>query len=123
MLCHRVLYHWNIWVIPGFCFQTPLQEFWESFEHHLKYSMIIFKREPVVERTIEFAAKFATSFVKEEDTEKPVKESLEEDDEEEEMHPFLLNFFTFLLKVGHLYFSILPLAIIDTWIVVLWIYM
>ena len=84
-------------------FQVPFGEFWESFEHHLKYSMVILKREPVVERTIEFAAKFATSLVKDpEDKEKEVKEALEEEEEEEDddMHPFLLKLFTFLLNVS-----------------------
>ena len=79
-----------------------LDEFWESFIHHLKYSMIILKREPVVERTIEFAAKFSTSLVVPSE-DKAVKESLEEDEEEDDMHPFLMNLFTFLLDVSEIH--------------------
>ncbi|XP_016055237.1 PREDICTED: condensin complex subunit 3 isoform X1 [Miniopterus natalensis] len=61
--------------------------FHEEFVHHLKYAMVVYKREPVVERVIEFAAKFVTSF----------HQSDVEDDEEEDTG--LLNYLcTFLLK-------------------------
>lgn len=35
-------------------------EFQESFLWHLKHAMVVFNREPAVERVIEFAAKYAT---------------------------------------------------------------
>ena len=82
--------------------QTDLEKFWADFIHHAKYSMVIYNREPVVERTIEFLAKFATSLlVKDEDAEKAAKQKEDASDEEteEEMHPFLLKFFTFCLEV------------------------
>ncbi|XP_066240790.1 condensin complex subunit 3 [Saccopteryx leptura] len=61
--------------------------FHEEFVHYLKYAMVVYKREPVVERTIDFAAKFVTSF----------HQSDVEDDEEEDGG--ILNYlFTFLLQ-------------------------
>lgn len=51
--------------------------------------MVVYKREPVVERVIDFAAKFVTSF----------HQSDMEDDEEEEDGGILNYLFTFLLKV------------------------
>lgn len=73
----------------SFVFQTEDKvSFHEEFVHHLKYAMVVYKREPVVERVIEFAAKFVTSF----------HQSDVEDDEEEDTG--LLNYLcTFLLKV------------------------
>lgn len=35
-------------------------EFQESFLWHLKHAMVVFNREPAVERVIDFAAKYAT---------------------------------------------------------------
>ena len=64
--------------------------------------MIVFKREPAVERTIEFVAKFATSLCLDNKPEKTEDKNEEEEQEEEdeEMHPFLLKIFSFLLKVS-----------------------
>lgn len=62
--------------------------FHEEFLHYLKYAMVVYKREPVVERVIEFAAKFVTSF----------HQSSEEEDEEED-GGILDYLFSFLLKV------------------------
>ncbi|XP_016806888.1 condensin complex subunit 3 isoform X2 [Pan troglodytes] len=62
--------------------------FHEEFIHYLKYVMVVYKREPAVERVIEFAAKFVTSF----------HQSDMEDDEEEEDGGLLNYLFTFLLK-------------------------
>lgn len=63
--------------------------FHEEFVHYLKYAMVVYKREPAVERVMEFAAKFVTSF----------HQSDPEDDEEEEDGGILNYLFTFLLKV------------------------
>ncbi|CAC5372304.1 YCG1 [Mytilus coruscus] len=41
--------------------KTEFSKFWSDFNHYLKYPMIVFQREPVVERTIDFIAKFVTS--------------------------------------------------------------
>ncbi|XP_032129220.1 condensin complex subunit 3 isoform X1 [Sapajus apella] len=62
--------------------------FHEKFVHYLKYAMVVYKREPAVERVIEFAAKFVTSF----------HQSDIEDDEEEKDDGLLNYLFTFLLK-------------------------
>lgn len=58
-----------------FVFQVDVKTvFHEEFVHYLKYAMVVYKREPAVERVIDFAAKFVTSF----------HQSDMEDDEEEE---------------------------------------
>ncbi|XP_052772230.1 condensin complex subunit 3-like isoform X2 [Mya arenaria] len=44
--------------------KTDFGEFWSEFSHCLKYAMVIFKREPAVERVIDFVAKFAPSLSK-----------------------------------------------------------
>ncbi|XP_053433542.1 condensin complex subunit 3 [Nycticebus coucang] len=62
--------------------------FHEEFIHYLKYAMVVYKREPAVERVIEFAAKFVASF----------HQSDLEDDEEEKDGGILNCLFTFLLK-------------------------
>lgn len=61
--------------------------FQEEFVHYLKYAMVVYKREPAVERVIDFAAKFVTSF-----------HQTEEEEEEEEDGGILNYLFTFLLK-------------------------
>ncbi|XP_036776938.1 condensin complex subunit 3 [Manis pentadactyla] len=63
--------------------------FHEEFVHYLKYAMVVYKREPAVERVIEFAAKFVTSFHQ--------SDTVAEEEEEEDGG--ILNYlFTFLLK-------------------------
>ncbi|KAM6220512.1 condensin complex subunit 3 [Rhynchocyon petersi] len=67
--------------------------FHEEFIHYLKYAMVVYKREPAVERVIEFTAKFVTSFHQSE------MENGDDDDEEEERDGGILSYlFTFLLK-------------------------
>ncbi|XP_075400613.1 condensin complex subunit 3 [Tenrec ecaudatus] len=61
----------------------------EEFIHYLKYAMVVYKREPAVERVIEFAAKFVTSFHQSE---------LEDDDVDEDDGGILNDLFTFLLQ-------------------------
>lgn len=75
----------------SFLFQVDDKtDFHEEFVHYLKYAMVVYKREPAVERVIEFAAKFVTSF----------HQSDMENDEEEEEDGGILNYLlTFLLKV------------------------
>ena len=48
-------------------FQLSLDAFWEEFLQHLKFSLIVYKREPAVERTIEFVSRFATSVAEKDD--------------------------------------------------------
>ncbi|XP_030170000.1 condensin complex subunit 3 isoform X2 [Lynx canadensis] len=71
-----------------YCTMDDKTIFHEEFVHYLKYAMVVYKREPAVERVIEFAAKFVTSF----------HQSDTEDDEEEEDRGILNYLFTFLLK-------------------------
>ncbi|XP_032772098.1 condensin complex subunit 3 [Rattus rattus] len=62
--------------------------FQEEFVHYLKYAMVVHKREPAVERVMDFTAKFVTSF-----------HQSDEEEEEEEKDGGILNYlFTFLLK-------------------------
>ncbi|XP_060221341.1 condensin complex subunit 3 [Meriones unguiculatus] len=61
--------------------------FQEEFVHYLKYAMVVYKREPAVERVIDFTAKFVTSF-----------HQSEQEEEEEKDGGFLNYLFTFLLK-------------------------
>ncbi|XP_030591275.1 condensin complex subunit 3 isoform X2 [Archocentrus centrarchus] len=76
--------------------------FHEEFVHYLKYAMIVYKREPVVENVIEFAARFATSFQSppktNEEGEQQEEEEEEEDEDAEDDHPFLSFIFNFLLE-------------------------
>ncbi|MEE6462406.1 hypothetical protein FKM82_001582 [Ascaphus truei] len=58
--------------------------FHEEFIHFLKYPLIIYKREPSVERVMEFVARFVTSFHRSEDG--------EEEDEENSPVNYLFNF-------------------------------
>lgn len=83
--------------------QMTLEEFWPQFLHHLKFNMIVFKREPAVERTIEFVARFATCLagVTEDKEKRDETKNQDEDDEEDfEMHPLLTKLFDFLLQVS-----------------------
>lgn len=67
------------------------ESFNEKFIHFLKYAMIIYRREPAVERVINFAARFVTSFYEME------KEDGSGEGEEDNL---LLNYvFKFLLEV------------------------
>ena len=78
--------------------QSPLDVFWEDFIKHLRYSMVVFTREPAVERTIEFVCKFAASLIKHDEHKNQDGEN-EDEETEEEMPPFLVKFFDFLLQV------------------------
>ncbi|XP_053556264.1 condensin complex subunit 3 [Bombina bombina] len=62
--------------------------FLEEFVHFLKYPMIVYRREPAVERVLDFVAKFVTSF------HKPESEDDDEDEADEENSPvnYLFNF-------------------------------
>ena len=74
--------------------------FHEEFLHHVKYAMVVFKREPAIERILEFAAKFATSV----DDDPPVCSAGEDDDSEasgKAVPEKLLNFlFNYIFKVS-----------------------
>lgn len=71
-------------------------EFQESFLLHLKHAMVVFNREPAVERVIDFAAKYAT--LKDHRIPQVQKNGQGSDDEEDSATNIFLDFiFTFLL--------------------------
>lgn len=63
--------------------------FHEEFVHYLKYAMVVYKREPAVERVINLPQSLLTQF----------HQSDMENDEEEEDGGILNYLLTFLLKV------------------------
>nr|XP_055182182.1 condensin complex subunit 3 isoform X2 [Nyctereutes procyonoides] len=68
--------------------------FHEEFARRLRYAMVVYKREPAVERVLEFAAKFVTSF-----HQSDADEEAEAEEAEAEEDGGILNYlFTFLLK-------------------------
>jgi len=76
--------------------------FFNEFICHVKFFLIVFKREPSVERGIDFIAKFSTSL------QTTSKQSADDQDTEvadtsmqDDMHPFLLQLFNFLIKVEY----------------------
>ncbi|XP_069488007.1 condensin complex subunit 3 isoform X2 [Ambystoma mexicanum] len=70
--------------------------FHEEFVHFLKYPLVIYKREPAVERVIDFVARFVTSFHQPEKEDGNAEED-DDDDEDDENSP--VNYlFNFLLK-------------------------
>ena len=75
--------------------------FFKEFICHVKHFLIVFKREPSVERGIEFIAKFSTSLqstsVQSAEDDQPTE--LADTSIQDDMHPFLLQLFKFLLKV------------------------
>ena len=76
----------------------PFDDFWNDFLHHVMYSMIVFTREPAVERTLDFVAKFVTS--------SPPREpsTITEDHSSDGELSLLQTMFNFLLEV-----SVMPL--------------
>lgn len=80
--------------------------FFNEFICHVKHFLIVFKREPAVERGIEFIAKFSTSLQTmpmqsvDDQTTEGADTSFHDD-----MHPFLLQLFKFLIKVKFISFN------------------
>ncbi|XP_046543346.1 condensin complex subunit 3-like isoform X2 [Haliotis rubra] len=75
--------------------------FWSEFVHYLKYSMIVFKREAAVERTIDFVAKFSVSTTKRQDQQQEGTGDKGEEDAaklKDESNKFLLTILEFLLQ-------------------------
>lgn len=68
-----------------------MEAFWKDFEPLIKFPMVVYNREPAVERTIDFIAKFVTSLSKP----APDGENQASDDES---NPLLLKLFDFLLQ-------------------------
>eukprot|EP00795_Rhopilema_esculentum_P012294 gene12295-2941_t len=82
-------------------YETDEKEFFAAFTKLAKHSLVVYTREPAVERTIDFIVAFAVA----EHNKSPSKvhEQLQNgnfsDEEEEVMSPFLSNFFNFLLDL------------------------
>lgn len=86
-------------------FQGDFNSFLEEFTRLLRKSLIHGDKQPAVERTLSFVAKFATTKKEEHakyDEQEEKKE--EEEEEEEEADPFLVNLIQFLLNVRKLKF-------------------
>ena len=73
-----------------------MDDFFEAFIDRVKYFLIVFKREPSVERAIDFVSKFSTSLPFDKDDAAEEGTPLDDD---QDMHPFLLKLFNFILKV------------------------
>eukprot|EP00794_Sanderia_malayensis_P004235 gene4235-4798_t len=71
-------------------------EFFKVFTEHVKYSLVVFEREPSVERTIDFIVAFVISVGKVAERNQKHPDTFS-DDEEELMSPFLVKFFNFLV--------------------------
>ena len=82
-----------------FPFQAEFGKFWNEFVYYLKCALIVFEREPAVERCLEFVAKFATS-LKDDSEKKDKTEEGQEDEIDEDIHQFLLKLFDFCLEVS-----------------------
>lgn len=76
---------------------TSKDEFKEEFVNHLKFSMVIFRREAAVERTLDFAAKFITSFAADIESDSDREGKTTTSGEEQN---FMLFMFDFLLLVS-----------------------
>lgn len=81
------------------CYKSMSENlFWDDFIYHLKYFMVIYRREPAVDRTIDFVAEFVTSLQIGKQGINGTADEQEVTRNEDEMHPFLLKFFHFLLN-------------------------
>ncbi|XP_071089919.1 condensin complex subunit 3-like isoform X1 [Haliotis cracherodii] len=82
--------------------------FWTEFVHYLKYSMIVFKREAAVERTIDFVAKFVASTAKQQQQDQQQQDQQQDGtgdkgnedaaETKDESNKFLLTILDFLLQ-------------------------
>ncbi|OWF55102.1 condensin complex subunit 3-like [Mizuhopecten yessoensis] len=75
--------------------QTEFAAFWSEFNLLMKYSMIVFTREPAIERTIDFITKFITSIEPEEAPHASADSTLDN----VAGNNLLMEVFTFLLQV------------------------
>ncbi|XP_070541488.1 condensin complex subunit 3-like [Ptychodera flava] len=94
--CHKTVYVHNKLL-------SKLKDIYESTEDkkefhselikYLMYSMVVLKREPAVERTLEFVAKFAVSFADETNENSKNEDNINKDDKEDNVLMALFNFF------------------------------
>ena len=95
-----------------FYLQTEFSTFWSEFNHYLKYAMIIFKREPAVERLIDFVAKFVPALAKK--SEEEGDEGNESDHDDVSDNKMLQQMFDFLLQV-HLAYLVSSVSCKQCW--------
>ena len=94
------------------CFTLQTEDrdaFNQEFLQHIKPAMVVFKREPAVERVLEFAAKFATAV----DDEPAVCSADEGDSETSKTTPdrLLSYVFNFMLKVRDILLNVISLRV------------
>ena len=65
----------------------------------MKYCLVVFTREPVVERMVNFIVQFATSLSFASRERRKLENEANNEEQQDEMDPFLLKLFKFLLKV------------------------
>jgi hypothetical protein len=73
----------------------PLEQFFEDFVSCLKILLLIGEKHASVERAVDFAAKFCVSLY---DSQENVEDH---GGDNEDMPPFLIKVFNFLLQVGY----------------------
>ncbi|RXG72423.1 Condensin complex subunit 3 [Armadillidium vulgare] len=77
--------------------KSPFENFCSHFFSLMKYPLTHGEKIPVIERTLSFFAKFATSVKSEEQEQSEVEKKSDEEDEDD-IDPFLVAIFEFLLK-------------------------
>ncbi|XP_025095867.1 condensin complex subunit 3-like isoform X2 [Pomacea canaliculata] len=93
MQCHTKL----IKILKKVYATMGIERFWAEFQPLLKFPMVVYNREPAVERTIDFVARFVTSLgIKHPDNEQ--KDDDTEDNNKVESNPLLQRLFDFLLE-------------------------
>ncbi|KAK7111031.1 condensin complex subunit 3-like [Littorina saxatilis] len=88
MQCHTKL----IKVLKKIFKTMGVEAFWAEFEQLIKFPMVVYNREPTVERTIDFIAKFVTSL-----SSAPAAEASDQESESE-ANPLMQRLFDFLLQ-------------------------
>ncbi|ESO95108.1 hypothetical protein LOTGIDRAFT_117517 [Lottia gigantea] len=96
--CQKGLQHHNkmLKVMRTMYSMMEFDSFWKEFLHLMKFSMVVYKREAAVERTIEFICKFVSA----PDIPKPSSQGNNEtvvDEDDIEDNPLLIKTFEFLL--------------------------
>ncbi|KAB7498381.1 Condensin complex subunit 3 [Armadillidium nasatum] len=77
--------------------KSPFENFCSHFFSLMKYPLTHGEKIPVIERTLSFFAKFATSVKSEEQEQSEVEKKSDEEDDDD-IDPFLVEIFLFLLK-------------------------
>ncbi|XP_076461529.1 condensin complex subunit 3-like isoform X2 [Babylonia areolata] len=93
MQCHNKL----VKVLKKIYMTMGVEEFWKELEQLIKFPMVVYNREPTVERTIDFLAKFVTAL-----SPSPTQPTADSDagpqHDQEDSNPVLQRLFDFLLQ-------------------------